>query len=384
MISQNRICFDILIVTQPVTKHISLEYYRKLMNSNCNILVSNSKSKIIEFLQSEQIHYQIIEQDSIDTWGTNGIFYITDNRKDNNISQILSLAKERGVDIDINFLGPQEELSLLPLKMVMEKLRGPGGCEFDKKQTHQTLKPYLIEEAYEVIEAIHEQNPDSVCEELGDLLLQVIFHAQVAEEQGEFQLDEVLTKLKDKLITRHPHVFGGKYAQTGTDPLSWEEIKLEEQQNNRKSPNQNEIDDREGNKHPRESKSVLDKVPQAAPALVKAEKIQKIGKKMGFDWENSSGAYEKVNEEFTELQDAYQQENWEKLEEEIGDIIFSLVNLARFFNISTEVSLERTNEKFRRRFRYIEDKVRKQNEKFSNYSLEELDNYWDEAKKRGI
>ncbi|OWZ82702.1 nucleoside triphosphate pyrophosphohydrolase [Natranaerobius trueperi] len=259
----------------------------------------------------------------------------------------------------------EQELSLLPLKKIMECLRSSKGCQFDKKQTHNTLKPYLLEECYEVIDAIENSTPEDLTEELGDLLLQVIFHTQIGEEQGELTLNEVLKNLEKKLIRRHPHVFTGPYSKKNDIP-TWEEIKQKEKNNKDKQ------------------KSIMDGIPQGASALFKAEKVQKKASECGFDWEASLGAYEKVKEELQELYDAYLDGYWENIEEELGDVFFSLVNLARFMNVSSEVALEKTVSKFIRRFIYIEQKITEKNDKIENFSLKELDDYWEEAKKRGV
>ncbi len=375
---------DVVIVKSPVIENLTLQYYRKLLSTNWKVLVSRKSDDIITFLKQEDLNYQEIDEDLFNF--DNGVescnlIYLTEDRHDENIDKLFDITKCSDMVVDINFLGANEQLSLLSLKMVMERLRGPGGCSFDRKQTHDTLKPYLVEETYEVLEGIDHNSPEKLCEELGDLLLQIVFHTQIAEERGEFQLPEVLDTIKNKLIRRHPHVFGGEFAYSDYN-LTWEEIKYQE----KSSDHENSVQAThvEYNSNGCEQESILDGILESAPAMVRAEQIQKRCRKIGFDWEDMSGAITKVEEELAELLHAYQNNHWEKLEEELGDLIFSLINLSRFLNISTEATLEKTNRKFINRFKYIEEKVTRKGHKIVNYSLEDLDKYWEEAKKRGI
>ncbi len=232
---------------------------------------------------------------------------------------------------------------------VMRALRAPGGCDWDRSQNHKTLKPYLIEEAYELLDAIDREDDQAMKEELGDVLLQVIFHAQIASERGAFDINDVVNALTEKLIRRHPHVFEkpGKYSYE-----RWEEIKAKEK---------------------KEKKSAIGKVNSALPALSMARRIQENASAVGFDWKDVGGVKEKVREEIEEfLKDPS--------EDEFGDILFSLVNLSRFMGIDPEKALRKSTEKFVRRFQKMEKLVEDDGRKLSNLSVEEMDRYWEKAK----
>ena len=248
---------------------------------------------------------------------------------------------------------------LYKLVEIMRKLRGENGCPWDHEQTHETLKPYLLEETYEVLNAIDSKQDKDLEEELGDLLLQIVFHAQIASEQGRFTIDDVAGTIVDKLIRRHPHVFGDTKVNSSEEVLeNWEEIKK-----------------REG------KESVLDGVPESLPALLKARRIQEKAKRVGFDWDSIQGAFEKVLEEFQELKDAVGRRKKKDIEDEFGDILFSIVNISRFMEIDAEDSLRKTINKFNERFQYIEQKVKKIGKKpLKNYSIQELDLLWEESK----
>ena len=231
-------------------------------------------------------------------------------------------------------------------------------CPWDRKQTHDSLKKYLIEESYEVIDAIEKRNWNELKEELGDLLLQPIFHARLAEEEGHFNIDDVVDHLCKKLIKRHPHVFGEEEAKTAEEVLkNWEKRKLKER------------------------KSVLEGVPKHLPALMRAEKLQKKAAKVGFDWRNIEEVKEKVLEEWKEFWEALERGNREEIEHEFGDLLFALVNLARFLNIDPEETLQKANERFIKRFSYVEKKVKESGKPWEEFTLEELDHFWEEAKK---
>ncbi len=248
---------------------------------------------------------------------------------------------------------------LYKLVEIMRKLRGENGCPWDHEQTNETLKPYLLEETYEVLNAIDSKRDKDLEEELGDLLLQIVFHAQIASEQGRFTIDDVAGTIVDKLIRRHPHVFGETMVNSSEEVLeNWEEIKK-----------------REG------KESVLDGVPESLPALLKARRIQEKAKRVGFDWDSIQGAFEKVLEEFKELKDAVGRRKKKDIEDEFGDILFSIVNISRFMEIDAEDSLRKTVNKFKKRFQYIEQKVKKMGKKqLKNYSIQELDLLWEESK----
>jgi tetrapyrrole methylase family protein / MazG family protein len=245
---------------------------------------------------------------------------------------------------------------------VIATLRAPGGCPWDRKQTHQSLKPYIIEEAYEVIEAIASGKDDKFSEELGDLLSQIVMHAQIANERGAFDMEAVCGKIADKLIERHPHIFAQKANLTSEEVLhNWERIKLEKA----KEPGY----------------SVLQGVPPSLPALLKAFRVQEKVGRYGFDWKKPDDVIVKVKEEITEFEEALQGGEKAKQEHELGDLLFSLVNLGRHLGMQPEEALNDAIRRFIGRFQYIEDKLREQNKTLSDSNLEEMDKLWDDAKK---
>jgi tetrapyrrole methylase family protein/MazG family protein len=253
------------------------------------------------------------------------------------------------------------------LVSIMAQLRSAEGCPWDKEQTHNTLRPYLIEEAYEVLEALDLGDDQSFKEELGDLLLQVVFHAQIATEEDRFTIEDISQHIVDKLIRRHPHVFGEVEANTAGEVLNnWEKIKQQER----------------GNK----TESVLNGLPAQLPALLRAHRIQEKVAQVNFDWDQINDVLNKVREEFEELADVVgkkeeDQNKSDRLEEEMGDLLFSLVNVSRHLNITPEDALRRSNQKFIKRFRYIEDILQLNGERLDQASFERLDELWDEAKK---
>lgn len=238
-------------------------------------------------------------------------------------------------------------------------------CPWDKEQTNDSIKAATIEEAYEVVEAIDEKNYDELRKELGDLLLHVVFHTVIAEENSHFTIDDVINTISDKLIRRHPHVFGDTIIN-GSEEVkkNWEKIKLSEGR-----------------------KSILDGVPNSLPALQKAHRLQEKAAKVGFDWEKKEDVWKKVIEEIQEMheiEELKKKSNDEslqiKLEDEIGDVFFALVNYARFLNVNPENALRKTNEKFVKRFNYIEEKLKQNNKSIEQSNLEEMDKYWNESK----
>jgi len=250
----------------------------------------------------------------------------------------------------------KERYTFEDLKGIMKELRQK--CPWDKKQTHESLKKYLIEETYEVIDAIDKKDWEALKEELGDLLLQPVFHATIAEEEGKFNVDDVVDHLCKKLIERHPHVFGEEEAKTAEEVLkNWEKRKLEKR------------------------KSVLEGVPKHLPALMRAEKLQKKASKVGFDWQNLEEVKKKVLEEWNEFWEAVERGNREEIEHEFGDLLFALVNLARFLNIDPEEALQKANERFIKRFSHVERRVKESGKRWEEFTLEELDRFWEEAKK---
>ncbi|MBN1290425.1 MAG: nucleoside triphosphate pyrophosphohydrolase [Candidatus Latescibacteria bacterium] len=247
---------------------------------------------------------------------------------------------------------------------VMKKLHAPGGCPWDREQTHVSLKPYLLEETYEALEAIDSGSDEKLQEELGDVLMQVVFHAEIADREGRFTIDDVIGGIVEKLIRRHPHVFGDTTVD-GSDQVikNWEEIKRREK---------------------REKKgggSVLDGLPKSLPALIKARRIQEKVSRVGFDWERTEEVMLKVDEELNELKEANLAQNKAAIEEELGDLLFAIANLARFVSLCPEDALRKTIDKFQRRFQYIESELPKRGMKLGEASLEEMDKLWDEVKK---
>jgi nucleoside triphosphate diphosphatase len=261
---------------------------------------------------------------------------------------------------------------------IMARLRGPGGCPWDREQTFDSVKPYTVEETYEVLEAIDNRDWDELPAELGDLLLQVLFYSQMANEQDKFSIDDVLDHLSDKLINRHPHVFGDVKADTSSDVLrNWEAIKTKEKE--QRALEQGHAD--------QQSKSVLAGVSPAMPALLEAHKLSSRASKVGFDWPDVGGLFEKLEEEVQELQQELKQlpdpnsEGEPKaIEEEIGDLFFVLVNLARHLAVDPESALKKTNRKFRRRFHWMENQLNLSGRIAKEVSLEELESLWQQAK----
>ena len=252
------------------------------------------------------------------------------------------------------------------LVKIMSKLRSPTGCPWDREQTHHTLRPYLIEEAYEVLDALDNRDDGDFRDELGDLLLQVVFHAQIATEEQRFDIDDVARAINDKLVRRHPHVFGNTRADTADEVLTnWEKIKREE-------------------KGGKGRKSVLDGLPASMPALLHAYRIQEKVARVNFDWDDVKAVLLKVGEEIDEVSKALEQGNKKKIEEEMGDLLFSMVNLSRHLNVSPEDALRRSNDKFMRRFRYIEAALELRGENLERATFEELDALWEEAKQREL
>lgn len=256
------------------------------------------------------------------------------------------------------------------LVRIMERLQEPGGCPWDIKQTHESLKQYLLEESYEVFDAIDRGDMADLEEELGDVLLQVIFHSVLAARtSGAFTMHDVIETSAAKMIHRHPHVFGETEARTAEDVLhNWE--KLKEQERARKAEASKES----------EPASLLASIPAHLPALLKAQRMQEKAARVGFDWEETAPVLDKIEEEIREFREAVSAGNQEHAKEEFGDILFSLVNLARFIDINAEESLRLTSEKFRRRFAHVERRTRQTGRKLSEMTLQEMDAFWDEAK----
>ncbi|MDV7766940.1 nucleoside triphosphate pyrophosphohydrolase [Peribacillus sp. CSMR9] len=256
------------------------------------------------------------------------------------------------------------------LRQVIAELRGPGGCPWDKKQTHESLKKYLIEEAYELIDSIDEEDDEGMVGELGDVLLQVMLHSQIGEDEGMFTVDDVIEGITAKMIRRHPHVFGDVEVNGEEDVLvNWQKIKEDEKGSETKA-----------------SISILDGIEKSLPNLIRAEEYQKRAAKVGFDWDEVSEAWKKVIEEVQELEEEILSPNRdvERIKSELGDLFFALVNISRYYDIQAEEAVYKANEKFHQRFTYIEESIQRADKKFEDYTLEELDSYWDEAKAKGL
>jgi len=249
------------------------------------------------------------------------------------------------------------------LLKIMERLRSENGCPWDKEQTHESLRIYLIEETYEVLEALDAKDMGKFCNELGDLLLQIVFHAQIARENGVFRIDDVITEVCKKLISRHPHIFGDVKADTSEQVLAnWEAIKKKEKK----------LDSQTG---------VLKDVPKNLPALMRSYKVQQKAAQVGFDWDDIKDVFTKVDEEINELKEAYRSGDKEKISNELGDTLFSIVNLARFLDVQPELALSNTVNKFIKRFEYVEKQSAEQGKKLEEMSLAEMDELWNKAKK---
>jgi len=248
----------------------------------------------------------------------------------------------------------------------MERLRAPGGCPWDREQTFDSIKPYTLEETYEVLDAIDRRDWREVAEELGDLLLQAVFYAQMATEQGLFQIGDSLDAINEKLIRRHPHVFGDGTAESAGDVKRiWGEIKAAEKKD-----------------RGRDDILLLDSVPRAMPALVEAQQIASRAAGVGFDWETADQVIEKLDEELAELAEARRRASPAELEDEIGDLLFVLVNLARFVKVDPEQALRKTNAKFRERFAHIERELAARGKKLQDAGIAEMEELWQQAKLR--
>ncbi len=258
---------------------------------------------------------------------------------------------------------------------VMKRLRAPGGCPWDAEQTYNSLAQYLLEESYEAFDAIFEADETgdtaNLREELGDVLLQVVFHSTIAAERGDFTIDEVIAGVTSKLILRHPHVFGDKKLETANDVLNnWDELK--------------KIERAASGKVEKEKDSILEDVPVHFPALLEGQKLSKKAAKVGFDWENAEQIFEKLNEETNELKTAISEGDTDEISAEIGDMLFVILNLARKFDVDAETALKKTNRKFRRRFAFIEEKLKNDGNSLEKSNLEEMEKFWNEAKSHSL
>ena len=242
---------------------------------------------------------------------------------------------------------------------IVEKLRSPEGCPWDKEQTHESLLPYFLEEAYEVIESVELKDWETLKEELGDVLLHILLQAKIADETNKFNISDSLEGINNKLVNRHPHVFGDDNIDASVKAKqNWEDIKHVE----------------------KKRKSRLDGVPNKLPALVRAQRLQEKASYAGFDHDNIEDAWEKLNEELNELKSAQEKRDIENIKEEIGDVLFSVVNLSRFFDIPAEDMLRKTNRKFITRFQTIERELKEKGKKLENSNLEEMEKIWEKSK----
>lgn len=256
----------------------------------------------------------------------------------------------------------KEKYNFNDLLRIMELLRGPNGCMWDREQDHQSIRRNFIEETYEVCEAIDEQDADHLKEELGDVLLQVVFHTQMEKEKGTFDIEDVSDGICKKLVYRHPHVFGDVEVGSSEEVLSnWDDLKRKE-------------------KHQATDTSALESVAKSLPGLIRAEKLQKKAAKVGFDWENAEGAFSKVEEELAEARQAAAGTG--DPEEELGDLLFAVVNAARHLKVDPERALEKTCEKFIRRFAFMEQRAKSENKVLSELSLGEMDSLWNKSKEQ--
>ncbi|MGI5825373.1 MAG: nucleoside triphosphate pyrophosphohydrolase [Bacillota bacterium] len=267
------------------------------------------------------------------------------------------------IEVDEEFAPAAEET--VRLLQVVKELRSDHGCPWDKEQTHESLKKYLIEESYEAVDAVDRQDDRDLYGELGDVLLQVAMHSKIAQEENRFDFAKVAKTVADKMVYRHPHVFGNRDdIETSDDVLKiWEILKSKENLDKTEKP---------------QAKSVVD-VPRVLPALMRAEKIQAKASRVGFDWDNVDGALAKLREEIDEVQNA---ETPKERKQEFGDVLFALVNVARFMDIDPEAALDMTNEKFIRRFKFVEESVKKSGREWRDFNLAELDAFWDMAKEQ--
>jgi len=283
---------------------------------------------------------------------------------------------------------------------IMARLRGPGGCPWDREQTFDSIKPYTLEETYEVLEAIDNRDWHELTGELGDLLLQVLFYAEMAKEQNRFSIDEVIDRLSDKLVDRHPHVFGDVKAETSSEVLrNWEALKAEEkkkrlQAGGGKSANRDD-----------KPESVLAGVSAAMPALLEAHKLSSRAARVGFDWPNNEGLFDKLHEETEELKEQLKEvpapglqpqgrgvagsgrpqiseDLRQRVEGEVGDLFFVLVNIARYLSLDPESALKKTNRKFKRRFQWMEDQLRSSGRSLEQVSMDELESLWQQSKQQ--
>jgi MazG family protein len=284
---------------------------------------------------------------------------------------------------------------------IMERLRAPGGCPWDREQTFDSIKPYTLEETYEVLEAIDNRDWEELPGELGDLLLQVLFYSEMGKEQGSFSIDDVLDRLSRKLVDRHPHVFGDATAETSADvKRNWEALKVEERKKRKK-----DAEAVDGSLAGKAAPSILAGISSSMPSMLEAQKLSSRAAQIGFDWPDMEGLFEKLREETEELRQNLQEfpapgprpegrgvagsgrqivpeDLKARLEDEVGDLFFVLVNIARYLAVDPESALRKTNRKFRRRFQWMEQRLRDRGSALENTSMDELESLWQQAKQQ--
>jgi tetrapyrrole methylase family protein / MazG family protein len=261
------------------------------------------------------------------------------------------------------------------LAAVQARLRAPDGCPWDREQTHASLRTYLIEEAYEVLEALESGDDGKFAEEMGDLLLQIVFHSQIAKEEGRFTVSDVIREVHDKMVRRHPHVFGEKRAKDSAEVLkNWEQIKKEERIAAGKKAG-------EESKEEKKPASLLDGVSKALPAALEGLHLTRRAARIGFDWENVEGVFDKLSEESGELREVVNAKDAGRTEEEMGDLLFAAVNLARFLHVDPEIALKKANAKFSARFRQMEKLAGERGKALADVPREEMEGFWEEVKK---
>lgn len=323
------------VYDQIIASEIKL-YISEIYGDEFEIYVLNKNKEDLDFTSKKVLVYEI---DRLTSWDHKSCLFIP----------------------AVDYLNKQV-YNLHDLITIMKRLRGKNGCPWDMKQTHSSLREYVLEEAYEVVEAINNDDSDNLAEELGDLLLQVIFHSQIAKEEGTFNLWDVIAKLSSKLINRHPHVFGEVKVDTANQVRHiWENIKDKE-------------------KNIESYAEGLENIPKGLSALMRSHKIQKKVAKIGFDWDNINQVLEKVKEEFRELEEAIENNDQSNIEEELGDLLFAVVNLSRFCKVNPETSLINTIEKFIFRFKFMEEESKKQDRDLKEMTLKEMNELWNLSK----
>jgi tetrapyrrole methylase family protein/MazG family protein len=261
------------------------------------------------------------------------------------------------------------------LAAVQARLRAPDGCPWDREQTHASLRTYLIEEAYEVLEALESGDDAKFAEEMGDLLLQIVFHSEIAKEEGRFTVSDVIREIHDKMVRRHPHVFGEKRAKDSAEVLkNWEQIKKEERAAaGKKAPDAPQEEGKVG--------SLMDGVSRALPAALEGFQLTRRAARIGFDWDNVEGVFDKLGEEGGELRQAVSAKDARRTEEEMGDLLFAAVNLARFLHVDPEIALKKANAKFSSRFRRMEDLAAKSGRALGDVPRAQMEEFWESAKR---